>query len=148
MARERAKSKSAMLRVDELRAIVDEGEGQKVLRPALVPNPMITKGLLDVVETGEVETQHDRSSAVMRNDVVLVGGLARVMGKAEAQFLAAARYCYLFEPSQLGPLKATDYTEVQVDTSGIRPDQVSATQDDARAAIDAATTRVTTKARR
>ena len=138
MARERAKSKSAMKRVDDLRAIVDEGEGHQVLRPALVPNPMITQGLLDAVESGEVETQHDRHSGVMRNEAVLVGGLARVRGKSEAQFLAAARYCHLFETSQIGPLQATDYTQVRVDTSGPRQDQVSARQDDTRAELEAA----------
>ncbi|MHA6690577.1 DUF6456 domain-containing protein [Devosia sp. A449] len=138
MARERAKSKSAMLRVDELRAIVDEGEGHKVLKPALVPNPMITQGLLDAVESGEVATQHDRSIGAMRNEVVLVGGLARVRGKSEAQFLAAARYCHLYETSQIGPLKATDYSQLRVDTSGPRQDHVSASQDDARSELEAA----------
>ncbi len=137
MARERAKSKSAMLRVDELRAIVDEGEGHQVLKPALVPNPMITQGLLDAVESGEVTTQHGRSIGAIRNEVVLVGGLARVKGKSEAQFLAAARYCHLFETSQIGPLKATDYSQLRVDTSGPRQDHVSASQDDARAELEA-----------
>jgi|GEM_PF-4781576 len=146
MARERAKAKSAMRRVDELRAIVDEGEGQKVLRPALVPNPMITQGLLDAVENGEVETQHDRGMGVMRNEVVLVGGLARVKGKTEPQFLAAARYCYLFETSQIGPLRATDYTELRVDTSGIRQDYVSARQDDARRDLEAARQKLSARA--
>lgn len=138
MARERAKSKAAMKRVDELRAIVDGGEGHQVLKPALVPNPMITQGLLDAVASGEVETQHDRSIGAVRNEVVLVGGLARVKGKTEAQFLAAARYCHLFETSQIGPLKATDYSEMRVDTSGIRQDHVSASQDAARADLEAA----------
>lgn len=138
MGRERAKSKSAMLRVDELRAIVDEGEGHKVLKPALVPNPMITQGLLDAVESGEVTTQHDRSIGAMRNEVVLVGGLARVRGKSEAQFLAAARYCHLYETSQIGPLKATDYEQLRVDSSGLRQDYGTASQDDARRDLDAA----------
>lgn len=138
MARERAKSKSAMKRVDELRAVVDEGEAHQVLKPALVPNPMITQGLLDAVESGEVTTRHDRSSGVMRNEVVLVGGLARVKGKTEAQFLAAARYCHLYETSQIGPLQATDYTQVRVDTSGPRQDHVTALQDDARGELDGA----------
>lgn len=138
MARERAKSKSAMLRVDELRAIVDEGEGHKVLKPALVPNPMITQGLLDAVESGEVATPHDRSSGVMRNEVVLVGGLARVRGRTEAQFLAAARYCHLYETSLIGPLRATDYAQLRVDSTSLRQDYGTASQDDARRDLDVA----------
>jgi hypothetical protein len=138
MARERAKSKSAMLRVDELRAVVEAGEGKKVIEEALVPNPMITQGLLDAVAEGEVTTQHDRHSGVLRNQVVLVGGLARVKNKSDAQFLAAARYLSLYETSQIGPMKATDYSQVRVDTSGPRQDQVSASQDDTRAELEGA----------
>lgn len=137
LAREGAKSKSAMKRVDDLRAIVDKGEGHQVLKPALVPNPMITQGLLDAVESGEVTTQHDRSAGVMRNEVLLVGGLSRVKGKSEVQFLAAAKYCHLYETSQIGPLKATDYGQLRVDTSGPRQDHVTASQDDARAELEA-----------
>ena len=138
MARERAKSLSAKLRVDELRKVVDEGEGRVVPRIELVPNPMITQGLLDAVASGEVTTKHEASTMAAKNQVVLVGGLARVKGKSEAQFLAAARYCYLFETSQIGPLKATDYAEMRVDTSGIRQDHVTAKQDDARSELDGA----------
>jgi hypothetical protein len=69
---------------------------------------------------------------------VLVGGLARVKGKTEAQFLAASRYCHLFECSQIGPMQATDYAQVRVDTSGPRQDQISASQDATRAELEGA----------
>jgi hypothetical protein len=135
MARAEAKSKSALRRVDELRAVVDAGEGK--LGPAfeLVPNPMITQGLLDAVASGEVETPHQASIMAAKNHVVLVGGLARVKGKTEAQFLAASKYCHLFECAQIGRMQATDYSQVRVDTSGPRQDQISASQDSSRAEL-------------
>lgn len=138
MARERAKSKSAQKRVDELRAVVDAGEGHLAPKFELVPNPMITQGLLDAVASGEVVTQHQASIMVAKNQVVLVGGLARVKGKSEAQFLAAARYCHLYETAQIGPMRATDYTQVRVDASGPQQDMVSAAQDDTRGELEGA----------
>jgi pyrimidine operon attenuation protein/uracil phosphoribosyltransferase len=99
---------------------------------------MITQGLLDAVASGEVETQHQASIMAAKNQVVLVGGLARVKGKTEAQFLAAARYLHLYECAQIGPMKATDYSQVRVDTSGPRQDQISASQDDSRAELEGA----------
>lgn len=140
MARERAKSQSARKRVDELRAIVDAGEGRPAPTFGLVPNPMITQGLLDAVATGELTTQHQASIMAAKNQVVLVGGLARVKNKTEAQFLAASKYCHLFECAQIGPMRATDYTAVRVDTSGPRQDQISASQDATRAELDGART--------
>lgn len=136
LARQGAKSKTALRRVDELRAVVDAGEGRMVPKFELVPNPMITQGLLDAVASGEVATKHEASIMAAKNQVVLVGGLARVKGKTEAQFLAAAHYCHLYETSQIGPMQATDYSQVRVDTSGPRQDQVSASQDDTRAEMD------------
>ena len=129
MARERAKSQSARKRVDELRAVVDAGEGRPGPTFELVPNPMITQGLLDAVASGELTTKHEASIMAAKNQVVLVGGLARVKNKTEAQFLAASRYCHLFESAQIGPLKATDYTQVRVDTSGPRQDHTSSLTD-------------------
>lgn len=129
MARERAKSKSAMKRVDDLRKVVDAGEGRLPPSFELVPNPMITQGLLDAVASGEVTTQHQASIMAAKNNAILVGGLARVKGKTEAQFLAAAKYLQLFESAQIGPMKATDYTQVRVDTSGPRQEQVSSIMD-------------------
>jgi len=137
MARQGAKSKTALRRVDELRAVVDAGEGRMVPKIELVPNPMITQGLLDAVASGEVTTKHEASIMVAKNQVVLVGGLARVKGKTEAQFLAAAHYCHLYETSQIGPMRATDYSQVRVDTSGPRQDQISASQDDNRGELEA-----------
>lgn len=142
MARERARSLSAQLRVDRLRAVVDKGngngEGKASIIYRLVDNPMITQGLLDAVANGEVETKHEASQIAAINQTLLVGGLARVKGKYEAQFLAASRYCHLYERSQIGAARATDYTQVRVDTSGPQQDQISAAQDDARAELDGA----------
>lgn len=140
MAKERARSLSAQLRVDRLRAVVDKGngEGKPAIIYRLVDNPLITQGLLDAVASGEVETKHEASQIAAINQTLLVGGLARVKGKTEAQFLAASRYCHLYERSQIGAARATDYTQVRVDASGPQQDQISAAQDDARAELDGA----------
>src|SRR5690606_9137053 len=66
------------------------------------------------------------------NMVILIGGLARVKARTEAQTLAAIRYGNLFDRAQIGGARATDYTQVKVDTSGPKQDQISAAQDDAR----------------
>lgn len=140
MAVERAKVSAARLRVDRLRDIVDgaAGEQKRALVFRLVPNPMITQGLLDAVADGEVQTQHDRSQLAALNETLLVGGLARVKNRTEAQFLAATRYCHLYQRAQIGGARATDYTQVRVDTSGPRQDQISAGQDDDRTELDLA----------
>ncbi len=140
MAVERSRVVSARLRVDLLRDIVDKGNGagKRALTFRLVPNPMITQGLLDAVASGELETKHEASQTAALNETLLVGGLARVKGRTEAQFLAAARYCHLYERSQIGGARATDYTQVRVDTSGPRQDQVTGRQDDDRAELDLA----------
>lgn len=140
MAKERARSLEAQLRVDTLRAVVDKGngEGKPAIVFKLVPNPMITQGLLEAVATGEVETQHSGFQMAAINQTLLVGGLARVKGKDEAQFLAAAKYCHLYEVAQIGATKATDYTQVRVDTSGPRQDPVDHGQDALRGQLKAA----------
>lgn len=144
MAVERAKVTAARLRVDRLRDIVDSAarNQKRALVFRLVPNPMITQGLLDAVATGEVQTQHDRSQLAALNETLLVGGLARVKNRTEAQFLAATRYCHLYQRAQIGGARATDYTQVRVDTSGPRQDQISAGQDDDRTELDLARKRM------
>jgi hypothetical protein len=138
MAKERARTLVARLRVDGLRAVIDKGngEGKSVIAFRLVDNPMITQGLLDAVADGEVETQHEASQLAAVNETLLVGGLARVKSKTAAQFLAASRYCHLPDRAQIGAARATDYTQVRVDTSGPQQDQISAAQDDARRELE------------
>lgn len=140
MAREKVRTAAARLRVDTLRDIVDKGNGagKRALTFRLVPNPSITQGLLDAVASGEVETKHQSSQTAAFNEALLVGGLSRVKSRTEAQFLAAARYCSLYEQSQIGGARATDYSQVRVDTSGPRQDQISARQDDTRKEIEGA----------
>lgn len=138
MARERAISVSASRRVDRLRAVVDAGEGRAPNVRRRVDNPMITQGLLDAVAEGEVATPHQSSIMADINQALLVGGLAKVKSKDEFQFLAAAQYCHLYERSQIGGARATDYSQVRVDTSGPQQDVISAEQDAARAAYDRA----------
>ncbi|MCF1744747.1 DUF6456 domain-containing protein [Paradevosia shaoguanensis] len=137
MAKEKARALVARRRYTALRGVVDkgDGEGKPAIVYRLVDNPMITQGLLDAVTNGEVETKHEASQLAAINQTLLVGGLARVKGKTEAQFLAATRYCHLSERSQIGGAKATDYSQVRVDTSGPQQDQISAAQDDARAEL-------------
>lgn len=101
-------------------------------------NPFITQGLLDAVVAGEVTTKHQAGQTAAINQVLLVGGLARVKSKTEAQFLAATRYCHLYERSQLGGARAIDYEQVRVDTSGPRSDPTNAAQVDARRELDGA----------
>jgi hypothetical protein len=140
MAKERARSLSAQRRVATLRAIVDKGggEGKPAVVMRLIENPYITQGLLDAVASGEVVTRHDRSQMAAINQVLLVGGLARVKGKSEAQFLAGTKYCHLYERSQIGAARATDYSQIRVDTSGPHGDPTNAGQDAARAELEGA----------
>lgn len=137
MASERARSILAERRVDELRAVVDEGEPdtKRVVRSRLADDPSVTKGLLEAVANGEVETKHEERKNTPHNMVILIGGLARVKTKSEAQILAAIRYGNLFDRAQHGGARAVDYEQVKVDTSGPRQDQISADQDDARSAL-------------
>jgi hypothetical protein len=140
MAKERSRSLSAQLRVDHLRAVIDKGggEGKAAIVYRLVENPMITQGLIDAVANGEVQTNHKASQMAAINQMLLVGGLARVKGKNEAQFLAAARYCHLYEVSQIGAAKAIDYEQVRVVTSSPRSDPTNARQDELRRELDGA----------
>lgn len=140
MAKERARSILAHRRYDELRAVIDAGEpgNQRVIDSRLMDDPSVTAGLLEAVATGEVETKHEASKNTPVNMVLLIGGLARVGTKSEAHILAAIRYSNLFDRAQIGGAKATDYSQVRVDTSGPRQDQITATQDDARRELELA----------
>ncbi|GHA13479.1 hypothetical protein GCM10007989_05100 [Devosia pacifica] len=137
MARERARHLQTKVRVDQLRAVIDRGDGEG--RPAVVyrsiPNPYITQGLIDAVASDEVETKHEASQMAAMNLTLLVGGLARVRNKTELQTAAAIRYSNLHDRSQIGGARAVDYSKERVDTSGPKQDALSASQDDARAEL-------------
>lgn len=138
MAKERARSILAHRRYYELRAVVDEGEpnAKKMVDSRLMDDPSITAGLLEAVATGEVQTKLEaRNKNTPVNMVILIGGLARVRKKSETQILAAIRYGKLFDSAQIGGARAIDYTQVKVDMSGPRQDQISAAQDDARSEL-------------
>lgn len=134
MARERARSIFAHRRYDELRAVIDEGapDLKRMIDSRLADDPSVTKGLLEAVANGEVETKHQARKNTPHNMVILIGGLARVKARTEAQTLAAIRYGNLFDRAQIGGARAVDYTQIKVDTSGPKQDQITAAQDDAR----------------
>jgi len=140
MAKERARSMLAHRRYDALRAVVDEEEpsSKRMVDSRLIDDPSVTAGLLEAVATGEVETKHVSSKNTPVNMVLLVGGLARVGTKSEAQILAAIRYSTLFDRAQIGGARAIDYAQVKVDTSGPQQDQITASQDDARRELEQA----------
>lgn len=62
----------------------------------------------------------------------LVGGLARIKDRSDAQVLAAARYRGLWDRIQIGGARAIDYTAVRVDTSAGPVDLVLSMGDEAR----------------
>lgn len=62
----------------------------------------------------------------------LVGGLARIKGRTDAQVMAAARYRGLWDRIQIGPARAIDYAKVRVDTSAGPVDLVLSMGDEAR----------------
>src|SRR5690554_6536442 len=66
--------------------------------------------------------KHQERKNTPHNMVILIGGLARVKTKSEAHVLAAIRYGNLFDRAQIGGARATDYTQVKVDTSGPKQD--------------------------
>lgn len=94
----------------------------RTLETVDLPNPMLTDGLAEAIESGEVKLPATVPVAVnMRS---LIGGFARVAGRSEAQTAAAARYRWLWERSRIGGARATDYGQVRVDTSGASQDLV------------------------
>ncbi|NGP18895.1 hypothetical protein [Devosia aurantiaca] len=64
--------------------------------------------------------------------IELIGGLARIKDRTEPQEAAAAKFRMLFDRSQIGGAKATDYTKQRVDTSGPQQDASAEYGDDAR----------------
>lgn len=137
MAQDTARSILASRRYNELVAVINRGgpNDKRVINSRLADDPSVTKGLLEAVANGEVETKHEERKLTPFNMVILIGGLARVSKKSEAQILAAARYASLFDRAQIGGARAQDYEQVKVDTSGPKQDQISAAQDDARSEL-------------
>src|SRR5690606_22232898 len=103
-----ARSILAHRRYDELRKVVDKGEPdlKRMIDSRLADDPSITKGLLEAVANGEVQTQHQERKNTPHNMVILIGGLARVKSKTEAQILAAIRYGNIFDRAQIGGARA------------------------------------------
>ncbi|WP_417585103.1 hypothetical protein [Pelagibacterium sp.] len=137
MAQDMARSILASRRYNELVAIINKGgpDDKRLVNSRLADDPSVTRGLLEAVANGEVETKHQERKNTPHNMVILIGGLARVGTKTEAHILAAIRYGILFDRAQIGGARAVDYEQVKVDTSGPKQDQISAAQDDARAEL-------------
>lgn len=83
----------------------------------LVPDPSMT----------DAEYFHQRQAksgplvgkvTVAISMIELIGGLARIKDRSEAQEAAAAKYRLLHERAQIGGGRAIDYAAVKVDTSG------------------------------
>ena len=103
-------------RRDQLRGLVDTGEGSKpVIVSEQVDNPYLTNGLRDGAAEGDQATPFIKAD---KNMMVLIGGFARISDRTEEQTLAAAKLRILHERAQLGGAKALDYGQVRVDTSG------------------------------
>lgn len=66
------------------------------------------------------------------NMLELIGGLARIRGRSEAQEAAAGKFRLLHERAQIGGARAMDYAAVKVDTSGPSQDGSSDRGEDAR----------------
>ncbi|MDB5540543.1 MAG: hypothetical protein JWQ89_2270 [Devosia sp.] len=83
-----------------------------------VPDPLMTRSTF-IEESAKFPDA--RWVGWIKADVsmqVLIGGLARVRGKTEAQVQAAAEYRNLAERALIGGAKAIDYSKTRVDTSG------------------------------
>src|SRR5690606_12597975 len=94
MAREAARRELARRRYNELAEAVNQGkpDTKKIIASRLTDDPSVTKGLLEAVANGEVQTKHQERKYTPHNMVILIGGLARVKARTEAQTLAAIRY--------------------------------------------------------
>lgn len=149
IAKAKARSILDRHRFEELTRQADtwEPDDNRVRRSRLATDPSVTRGLLEAVANGEIETRHQEQKNTPHNMVLLIGGLARVSSVNELQTLAAMRYLNLYERSQIGGARATDYEQVKVDTSGPKQDQISAAQDDARTAFGLAQDALTNRER-
>lgn len=147
----RAKARSILDRrhFDHLTEMADVWEPGdcRAVRSRLADDPSVTQGLLEAVANGEVTTKHQEQKNTPHNMILLIGGLAKVSAVNEIQTLAAMRYLNLYERSQIGGARATDYEQVKVDTSGPKQDQISAAQDDARTAFVSAQNALTSHER-
>jgi len=108
-----------------------------------VEDPMLTPSQLEYLrnqrmkklERGWVPRRDDPPPGRIIANVnltTLVGGLARIKDRTDAQVLAAARYRGLWDRIQIGGARAIDYTAVRVDTSGGPVDLVLLMGEDAR----------------
>ena len=130
--------------------------GQETLAPVikrrLVENPLRTAAtyeheLLQAAD-GEAAAPKDAAEVVVWQDgegnvvagmieadvnlTTMIGGLARIRGRSEAQILAAAKFRGLFDRAQIGAARAIDYTAVRVDVSGSPDNSVAETGEMAR----------------
>jgi len=108
-----------------------------------VDDPMLTPAELEYrrsqrmkkLERGWVPRKDDPPPGRIIANVkltTLVGGLARIKDRTDAQVLAAARYRGLWDRIQIGGARAIDYTAVRVDTSSGPVDLVLSMGEDAR----------------
>lgn len=107
-----------------------------------VPDPLMTRATF-LEETAKYPDA--RWVGWIKADVsmqVLIGGLARVRGKTEAQVQAAAEFRNLAERALIGGAKAIDYSKTRVDTSGPTENYEIEGTEDARRKYLAAVTRL------
>ncbi len=116
---------------------------EDIIAQRQVDDPMLTPAELEHrrmlrlrrLERGWVPPRDDVPPGKILADVkltTLVGGLARIKDRTDAQVLAAARYRGLYDRIQIGGAKAIDYTAVRVDTSAGPVDLVLSMGDEAR----------------
>jgi hypothetical protein len=113
--------------------IVERQVDDPMLTPAQLEH--LRSGRLHKLEGGWVPGRGDTPPGKILANVkltTLVGGLARIRDRTDAQVLAAARYRGLYDRIQIGGARAIDYTAVRVDTSAGPVDLVLSMGDEAR----------------
>lgn len=132
-----------------------------VIKRRLVENPLRTaathehelrqaeEGVSPAKDAAEVVVWKDGEGNVVAgmieadvNLTTMIGGLARIRGRSEAQTLAAARFRALFDRAQVGAARAIDYEAVRVDVSGASDSTVFEIGDQARRGYIAAVQRL------